>query len=54
MDDNLFIPEWRVVAYSVFAGAFCIFIYSHHTLLKFAWGAAGMSEPVGGGTMPLS
>ncbi|MBK6850562.1 MAG: hypothetical protein IPG93_02850 [Burkholderiales bacterium] len=49
MDDNLFLPEWRVVAYLLVATALCVAVYRARSLMQFAWGAPGMNSPAGGG-----
>lgn len=49
MKDNLFLPEWPVVAYALIATALCFTVYRAPSLARYAWGAPGMNTPIGGG-----
>lgn len=49
MNDNLFLPEWPVVAYALIAMALCFTVYRARSIRRYAWGAPGMDAPIGGG-----
>ena len=48
MQDNLFSPELSVVVYAAASVVFCVAVYGAR-LMRFAWDAPSMSQPVGSG-----